>query len=66
MPTLPETRAMKGTKGLVAKYAALVPRELQEATKEFDRDMVVTKSRPLSQTERDASEKARRKPGRPG
>jgi hypothetical protein len=56
---------MKGTKGLLAKYAALTPAELLEATKEFDREMVVTKSRPLSETERDAWEKARRKPGRP-
>lgn len=48
-----------------ATYAALAPAELLEATKEFDREMVVTKSRPLSQTERDAWEKARRKPGRP-
>jgi hypothetical protein len=49
----------------LAKYPALRPAELLEATKEFDREMVVTKSRPLSQAERDAWEKARRKPGRP-
>jgi hypothetical protein len=55
----------KGTKGLVAKYAALELRELREATKEFDREMIVTESRPLSAGEHQSWEKARRKPGRP-
>lgn len=36
-----------------------------EATKEFDREMVITRSRPLTPTERAAWEQARRKPGRP-
>lgn len=49
-------------KGLVSKYAALTLSELREATKEFDREMVVTKSRPLNPREREAWEKARRKP----
>jgi len=56
---------MKGAKGLVAQYAALPPSELLEMTREFDREMVVTKSRPLTPPEREAWEKARRKPGRP-
>lgn len=56
---------MKPKKSLVAKYAALDRRELQEATTEFDEEMVVAKSRPLTSTERQAWEKARRGPGRP-
>jgi len=56
---------MKGTKGLVARYTALELRELREATKEFDREMIVTESRPLSAAEHQSWEKARRKPGRP-
>lgn len=56
---------MKGTKGLVAKYAALTPAALLEATKEFDRELVVRESRPMSAAEREAWAKARRKPGRP-
>jgi hypothetical protein len=45
--------------------ASLEIEELREATKEFDREMVVAKSRPLRPAERRAWEKARRKPGRP-
>jgi len=56
---------MKGAKGLVSKYASLKPSELWEATKEFDREMVVRESRPLGPAERRAWEKARRKHGRP-
>jgi hypothetical protein len=55
----------KGTTSLVAKYASLKLGELQEATKEFDREMIVAKSRPLRPAEGQAWEKARRKPGRP-
>jgi Ribbon-helix-helix protein, copG family len=55
----------KGARGLVSKYASLNLGELQEATKEFDREMIVAKSRPLRPAERQAWEKARRKPGRP-
>ena len=56
---------IKGRKGPVARYAALELRELQETTKELDREMIVAESRPLSASERAAWEKARRKPGRP-
>jgi Ribbon-helix-helix protein, copG family len=49
----------------VSKNASLELEELQEATKEFDREMIVTRSRPLRPAERRAWEKARRKPGRP-
>ena len=56
---------MKAKKGLVAKYAALGPVELQEGTRQFDQEMVVDRSRPLNARERRLWEKARRKPGRP-
>jgi hypothetical protein len=56
---------MKPRKSLVAKYAALSRSELQERTAEFDEEMVVTKSRPLTSAERRAWDKARRRPGRP-
>ena len=39
--------------------------ELAAATAEFDREMVVSKSRPLTAAERRTWEAARRKPGRP-
>lgn len=39
--------------------------ELRAATRAFDQEMVVDKSRPLSAAERKAWEAARRKPGRP-
>jgi hypothetical protein len=56
---------MKLTKCLVAEYERMKPEELREATKAFDQEMVVDKSRPLSAAERPAWETARRKPGRP-
>jgi hypothetical protein len=56
---------MKSKKGLVAKYAALRPAGLREATREFDEEMVVDRSRPLSDRERRLWKKARRRPGRP-
>jgi hypothetical protein len=55
---------IKGTKG-PARYSALKTRELRKATKQFDQEMIVTESRPLSVSEREAWQKARRKPGRP-
>src|SRR5262245_11978607 len=45
--TLPEKGMTKGTTSLVSKYASLELSELQEATKEFDREMIVAKSLPL-------------------
>jgi len=56
---------MKVKKGLVAKYGRMTLEELRAATKAFDEEMVVAKSRPLSAAERKAWETARRKPGRP-
>ena len=52
-------------KSQVAKYAALGPAEFEEATREFEAEMVVERSRPLSPRERRLWERARRKPGRP-
>jgi len=56
---------MTAKKSLVAKYAALGPVELQKATRQFDQEMVVDRSRPLTARERRLWEKARRRPGRP-
>ena len=56
---------MKRKKSLVAQYERLKPEELHEATKAFDQEMVLDKSRVLSAAERTAWETARRKPGRP-
>ncbi len=56
---------MKRKKRLVAEYERMKPEELREATKPFDEEMVVDKSRPLSAAERKAWETAPRKPGRP-
>ena len=56
---------MKREKSLVAKYERMKPEGLREATKAFDEEMVVDKSRPLTAAERKAWETARRKPGRP-
>jgi hypothetical protein len=56
---------MKRTRSLVAKYERMKPEELRKATKAFDEDMVVDRSRPLTAAQREAWESARRKPGRP-
>jgi hypothetical protein len=56
---------MKVNKSLVAKYRRMKLEELRAATRAFDQEMVVDKSRPLSAAERKAWEAARRKPGRP-
>jgi hypothetical protein len=56
---------MKRKKSVVAKYERMKAEELNEATKAFDEEMVIDKSRPLSAGERKAWEGARRKPGRP-
>jgi hypothetical protein len=60
-----DVRTMKLQEGLVAKYGRIKVEELRAATKAFDEEMVVDKSRPLSAGERKAWETARRKPGRP-
>lgn len=56
---------MRDARGLVARYAALSLDELREATREFDREMVIDDSRPLNATESQAWARAKRKPGRP-
>ena len=56
---------MKLKNGRAAKYELMKPEELRKATRAFDEEMVVDKSRPLTATERKAWETARRKPGRP-
>ena len=56
---------MKREKSLVAKYERMKHGALREATKAFDEDMVVDRSRPLTAAERKAWDTARRKPGRP-
>jgi len=56
---------MKRKKSLVAKYERMKPEELRAATKAFNEEMVVDRSRPMTAAERKAWETARRKPGRP-
>lgn len=56
---------MKLKRGLIAKYQRMNLEDLRKATKAFNEEMIVDKSRPLSATERKAWETARRKPGRP-
>lgn len=56
---------MKLKNGKFARYVQMKPEELRKATKAFDEEMVVDKSRPLTAAEQKAWEAARRKPGRP-
>jgi hypothetical protein len=56
---------MKGKKGVVSKYQRMTADELRAATAEFDKEMIVTQSRPLSAEERAWWERVRRRPGRP-
>jgi hypothetical protein len=56
---------MKGKKGVVSKYQRMTAGELRAATAEFDKEMIVTQSRPLSAEERAWWERVRRRPGRP-
>ncbi len=56
---------MSGKKSLVRSYERMSLDDLREATKQFDEEMAVDRSRALTPAERKAWEKARRKPGRP-
>ena len=56
---------MTAKKSVVGKYARMSPHELRSETAEFDREMVVTKSKPLTAEERAWWERVRRRPGRP-
>ena len=52
-------------KSVVAKYARMTARKLRAETGEFDQEMVVAKSRPLTAKELSWWKKVRRQPGRP-
>src|SRR5262249_21984791 len=56
---------MKARKGVVAKYARMTADELRAETADFEKDMVVSKSKPLTPEERAWWERVRRRPGRP-
>jgi len=56
---------MSKTNDTFQKYARMTTEELREATKEFDEEFVIDKSKPLTPEMRARWEKARRKPGRP-
>jgi hypothetical protein len=47
------------------KYSSMTTEELAEATKEFDQEFIIDKSRPLSREARALWLRAKRKPGRP-
>ena len=54
-----------GNKSIVATYEKMTARELNAEAAEFDKEMIITKSRPLSAEERAWWERVRRRPGRP-
>lgn len=56
---------MRRKKNVVAKYLRMTAQQLRAETAEFDREMAVTKSRPLTAEERAWWERVRRRPGRP-
>ena len=56
---------MRGKKNAVRKYAGMTAAELRAETAKFDKEMVVTKSRPLTVEERAWWKRVRRRPGRP-
>jgi hypothetical protein len=56
---------MKRKKSVVGKYARMTAEELASETVAFDKEMVVTRSRPLTAEERAWWERVRRRPGRP-
>ena len=49
----------------VARYVRMTAPQLRAATAEFDKEMIVTKSHPLTPEERAWWERVRRRPGRP-
>jgi hypothetical protein len=51
-------------KSVVGKYARMTAETLRSETAEFDEEMVVTKSKPLTAEERAWWERVRRRPGR--
>jgi hypothetical protein len=56
---------MKRKKGTVGKYASMTAEELDSETAEFDKELVVGKSRQLTAEESAWWERVRRRPGRP-
>jgi hypothetical protein len=56
---------MKEKKSAVGRYARMTAAGLRSETAEFDDEMVVAKSRPLTAEERAWWERVRRRPGRP-
>ena len=56
---------MRAKKSVVGKYARMTAANLRSETAEFDKEMVVAKSKPLTAEERAWWERVRRRPGRP-
>ena len=56
---------MTPKKSVVGKYARMTADDLRSETAEFDKEMVTTKSKPLTAEERAWWERVRRRPGRP-
>jgi hypothetical protein len=56
---------MKVGQNPASRYERLSADELEKATVEFDREMVISRSRPLTAAEKHTWEDARRRPGRP-
>ena len=56
---------MRGKESVVGKYARMTAEDLRSETAEFDKELVVTKSKPLTSEERAWWERVRRRPGRP-
>lgn len=54
-----------GKKSVVAKYARMSAEDLRAETAEFDKEMVIAKSRPLTPAEASWWKKVRRRPGCP-
>jgi hypothetical protein len=52
-------------KSIVAKYEKMTGRELNAEAAEFDKEMIISQSKPLTAEERAWWERVRRQPGRP-
>jgi hypothetical protein len=52
-------------RSIVAKYEKMTARELNAEAAEFDKEMIISKSKPLTAEERAWWERVRRQPGRP-
>ena len=56
---------MRRKKNVTGKYLRMTTRELAAETAQFDKEMIVAASQPLTGEERAWWEKVRRRPGRP-